>query len=353
MAIDYSEEIVVQKRLEVLKLAEELGNVTEACRRLNISRTQFYVYKQRYEMEGIDGLRDQPPIPHSHPDATPPDIEELVLKLSLEHPAWGCDRLSELLDQEAISLSSQTVQNILNRHGIGTRRDRRLKLERQYQDPVVELTADQIKFLEKQNPVFRERGNEGARPGEVLSQHMFSVGTLVHEGRVYLHAIVDTFSNYAFGILDTSKRAEAAVAVLSDYALPFFEERDLVVEAVLTNNGREFCGTETHPYEGFLATHGIEHWHSSPGKSHSSGFLARFRSIALSEFFGDVFGTRFFRSVDELQDELDIWLVYYNTVRSHQGYPNRGLSPLEIINQFLGQRETSINGKLVRNEVVA
>jgi transposase InsO family protein len=353
MTDEYSEELLIQKRLKVLKLAEELGNVTEACRRLGISRTQFYVYKQRYETQGIDGLRDQPPIHHSHPDATPPDIEDLVLQLSLNHPAWGCDRLSESLDQKYISLSSQTVQNILNRHGMGTRRDRRLKLEKRYQDPTIELTTEQIKFLEKQNPAFRERGNESSRPGEILSQYMFSVGTLVYVRRVYLHAVVDTYSNYAFGILNSSKRAEAAVAVLQNNVLPFFDKCDLIVEAVLTNNGREFCGTETHPYEQFLANNGIEHWHSRPRKPHTSGFLARFRTIVLSEFFGDVFRTRFYRNVDELQKELNTWFVYYNTVRSHQGYPNMGLSPLESINEYLGQRKRSVNSELAMNKAVA
>lgn len=336
----------------MLELAEELGNVTEACRRLGISRTQFYIYKQRYETQGPDGLRDQPPIHHTHPDATPPDIEELVLKLSLEHPAWGCDRLSDLLDQKSISLSSQTVQNILNRHGMGTRRDRRLKLEKRYQDPAVELTTDQIKFLEKQNPAFRERENESSRPGEILSQYMFSVGTLVHVGRVYLHAVVDAYSNYAFGTLNSSKRAEAAVAVLQNNVLPFFDKRDLIVEAILTNNGHEFCGTETHPYEQFLANNGIEHWHSRLGKSHTSGFLARFRTIVLSEFFSDVFRNGFYRNVDALQKELNTWLVYYNTVRSHQGYPNMGLSPLESINEYLGQRKRSANSELAMNKAV-
>lgn len=353
MTDDYSEEMVIQNRLKVLELAEELGNVTEACRKLGVSRTQFYVYKQRYEAQGLDGLRDLPPIPHSHPDATPLDIEELVLRLSLKHPAWGCDRLSELLDRKSISLSSQTVQNILNRHGMGTRRDRRLKLEERYQDPAVELTADQIKFLEKQNPAFRERGNESSRPGEILSQYMFSVGTLVYVGRVYLHTVVDTYSNYAFGILNSSKRAEEAVTVLKENVLPFFDKRDLIVEAVLTNNGREFCGTDTHPYEQFLAKNGIEHWHSRPGESQTSGFLARFRTIILSEFFADFFRTRFYRNLDELQKDLNAWLVDYNTVRPHQGYPNMGLSPLESINEYLGQRKRSVNSELAMNEATA
>jgi len=335
------EDQVVQKRLEVLQLADELGNVSEACRSLGISRTQFYVYKRRYESEGIDGLRDNPPVHHSHPNTTPQDIENQVVEYSLEHPAWGCNRLAGLLNDEDISLSSQTIQNILRRNKIGTRRDRRLMLEKRYQDEAVQLSREQTTFLEKQNPAFGERKNESRRPGEILSQYMFSIGRLVYVGRVYLHAVVDTHSNYAFAILDSSKRAETAAAVLDDTVLPFFDQRHLTVKAILTNNGREFCGTKSHPYERYLANHHIEHWHSVPGKSHTSGFLARFRSIVLAEFFGDVFRNRFYRSVADLQVDLNTWLVYYNTVRSHQGYPNRGLSPHESIGAYLAQQEAA------------
>jgi len=333
------EDQVVEKRLEVLQLANQLGNVSEACRSLGISRTQFYVYKRRYESEGIDGLRDNPPVHHSHPNTTPQDIEKQVVELSLEHPAWGCNRLARLLNEQDINLSSQTVQNILKRNKIGTRRDRRLKLEKRYQDEAVQLSKEQTTFLEKQNPAFGERKNESSRPGEILSQYMFSVGRLVYVGRVYLHAVVDTYSNYAFAILDPSKRAEAAAAALDETVLPFFDQRDLTVKAILTNNGREFCGTKSHPYERFLANRHIEHWHSTPGKSHTSGFLARFRSIVLAEFFGDVFRNRFYRSVADLQTDLNTWLVYYNTVRSHQGYPNRGLSPHESVSAYLSRQE--------------
>ncbi len=337
------EDQVVQKRLEVLQLANELGNVSEACRRLGISRTQFYVYKRRYKSKGIDGLRDNPPVHHSHPRTTPQDVENQVVALSLEHPAWGCDRLAELLEEQDINLSSQTVQNIRRRNKIGTRRDRRLKLEKLYQDPAALLSVEQTTFLEKQNPAFGERNNESSRPGEILSQYMFSIGRLVYVGRVYLHAVIDTYSNYAFAILNTSKRAEAAAAILNETVLPFFDQRELTVKAILTNNGREFCGKKSHPYERFLTKHHIEHWHSTPGTSHTSGFLARFRSIVLAEFFGDAFRNRFYRSVADLQADLNIWLVYYNTVRSHQGYPNRGLSPYESIGVYLSQREERHN----------
>lgn len=49
-------------------------------------------------------------------------------------------------------------------------------------------------------------------------------------GKVYLHTVVDTFGSYAFGVLGTSKKPEWAVSVLHNDVLPFYEERDIVVE---------------------------------------------------------------------------------------------------------------------------
>jgi len=81
-------------------------------------------------------------------------------------------------------------------------------------EKAVELTAEQAAFLEKMNPCFRERHVESGAPGELLSADTFFVGTLKGVGKVYLHAVVDTYGSYAFGFLHVSKQPEAAVAVL-------------------------------------------------------------------------------------------------------------------------------------------
>ena len=102
--------------------------------------------------------------------------------------------------------------------------------------------------MEKLNPCFRERHVESVAPGERLSADPFFVGTLKGgRGKVYLHAVVDTYGSYAFGFLHVSKQPEAAVAVLHNDVLPFYRRFDLAVKAVHTDNGREFCGTEGHP----------------------------------------------------------------------------------------------------------
>ena len=138
---------------------------------------------------------------------------------------------------------------------MGSRYDRWLALESANSDQALELTGEQVAFLERLNPCFRERHVESAAPGELLSADTFYVGTLKGVGKVYLHAVVDTYGSYAFGFLHVSKQPEAAVAVLHNEVLPFYRRLKLSVKAILTDpanpslNGREFCGSERHPYE--------------------------------------------------------------------------------------------------------
>jgi hypothetical protein len=61
--------------------------------------------------------------------------------------------------------------------------------------------------------------------------------------------VVHTCGSYAFDFLHVSKQPEAAVAVLHNDVLPFHRSLDLPAKAILTDNGRKFCGTENHPCE--------------------------------------------------------------------------------------------------------
>jgi transposase InsO family protein len=330
-----AEEKLARQRLSVLDLAQALGNVSEACRQRGVSRAQFYEYKRRFQTHGLAGLRDLPPIHKTHPFTTPPEVVERILALSMEHPAWGCSRLRDTLHLEGISVSSVTIQSILNKSGMGSRYERLLKLESQAAEQAIELTPEQVARIEKNNPCFRERHIESSRPGELLAQDTFFVGSLKGVGKVYLHVAVDTFSSYAFGFLHTSKQPEAAAAVLHNDVLPFYQERGLAVGAVLTDNGREFCGTENHPYEMYLDLNDIEHRRTRVRHPQTNGFVERFNRTVLDEFFRVAFRTRLYESVEALQTDLDTWLAYYNTERTHQGYRNMGRRPMETIEQYL------------------
>lgn len=326
---------IAKQRLSVLELAQVLGNVSSACRQRDISRTQFYEYKRRFQTHGIEGLKDLPPIHKTHPQATSQELVQKILALALEQPAYGCKRISDELAKTGALISFVTVQSILNKHQLGTKYERWLALEKRHAELAIELTADQIAFLERENPQFTQRHVESTRPGELLNQDTFFVGTLKGVGKVWLHAVVDTFSSYAFGFLFASKQPEAAVAVLHNDVLPFYQHLGITINAILTDNGLEFCGTEHHPYEVYCAFTEITHRTTKVRSPRTNGFIERFNRTVLDEFFRKAFRQTLYQSVDELQIDLDRWLLDYNTQRPHQGYRNMGRRPWETINLYL------------------
>lgn len=325
---------LAQTRLSLLQLAERLRNVSEACRRRGICRSQFYEYKRAFQEKGLDGLLDRPPIPKSFPQETPAEVRERVIGLSIEHPAWGPLRISDQLRLEGISVCPSTVRNLWIKEGLETRYKRILRLEEERNGQAVELTEEQIRLLEKANPCFRERQVESPYPGYLLSQDTFMVGVIKGVGRVYLQAVVDTYGSYAFGKLYTSKLPETAVDVLYDRVLPFYEGHGLKVEHILTDNGREYCGRPMiHPYQIFLELYDIQHRRTKVSTPRTNGFVERFNRTVLDEFFREAFRKKLYASVDELQTDLDEWLEYYNHQRPHRGYRNMGKRPIETLEE--------------------
>lgn len=340
---------LAEQRLSVLDMALVLGSVSEACKQRGMSRTQFYEWKKRFQEQGVAGLVDLPPVHKTHPQTTPEDVVERVLALSAEQPKWGCVRLSAMLRVNGINISSVTVQNILIKHGLASHYDRLLALEKRALENGIELQPEQVRWLEKNNPCFRERHVESGCPGELISQDTYYVGHLKDIGKVYMQTAVDTFGSYAFGRLYTAKLPECAAHLLHNDVLPFYRALGIPVSAVLTDNGKEFCGTENHPYELYLSLNDIEHRNTRVRRPQTNGFVERFHRTVQGEFFSPAFIKNFYPSVEALQADLDIWLVFYNTERPHLGYRNMGRRPMDTINLHLENMETT-KSETVRRE---
>jgi transposase-like protein len=142
---------LARQRMSVLELAAELGNAAEACRRRGMDRTSFYEWKRQFQTHGFAGLKDLAPIHRSHPQTTPAETVARIEELALAHPAYGCNRIEALLALEGRRVSAITVQKILNDRGLGSRHDRWLALERRNAEHAIELTGEQVAFLEKLN----------------------------------------------------------------------------------------------------------------------------------------------------------------------------------------------------------
>jgi len=318
---------LAQKRLDVLRLAERLGNAAEACRRSGVDRTSFYQWKRRYAREGLAGLRNRSPVHKSHPHTTPADVARRIMDLALAYPAHGCDRIARTLVRSTIEVSPITIQKILHKAGLGTMETRGAALEASYAAGSKKLTADQTEFLEKFNPCFRARGSEISRPGQVLCQGTFFLCRFEGLGPIYVHAVVDGFSSYAFGVLATTTRIEPAIGSLRDQALPFFARKQITVEAVLT---AKISDPSRSMLSKYLSSAGIHHRVSEADAA--NGFLERFRRIAIAELLHSLFARRIARAgIARLQREFDDWLVSYNERRRHEGYRNYGATPAEAI----------------------
>ena len=332
-------EKIARKRLTVLQLAENLGSVSEACRQSGMDRTSFYAWKKRFEEIGLEGLKDLPPIHLTHPKTTPKEVEDKILDLSLDHPGWGCIKLSDMLKLQQISVSSPTVQKILIKNNMASKYDRVMRLEERHIKEGIVLNEDQVRLIEKMNPVFSERHVESSKPGELLSQDTKLIGTLSGIGRVYLHCVVDTYGSFGFGILHTSKQPEAAVSVLYNDVLPTYKEWGIAVETILTDNGREFCGTDAHPFELFLQLNDLEHRTTRVRRPQSNGFVERFNRTVKEEFISVAFRKKLYTSVDMLQEDFDEWLYQYNYERPHRGYRNMGKRPIDTVKKFIEKKK--------------
>ena len=101
--------------------------------------------------------------------------------------------------------------------------------------------------------------------------------------------------------------------------VPFYEQHRIRLSRVLTDRGTEFCGSERHEYELYLAVEDIDHSRTKTKSPQTNGICERFHRTVLDEFYRVAFRKKIYRAVDELQADLDAWTVEYNQHRPHQG----------------------------------
>lgn len=329
-------EILAQKaarrKLNMLELAEELDNVSKACRIMGYSRQQFYEIRRDFQTYGAKGLLDKVPgAKGPHPNRLPEELENLILDYSLKQPTHGPVRVAQNLVLQGHKVSSGGVRGVWSRHDMLTRHQRLLRLEEAHQQTLIELTEDQIRLLERFDPEYRDRHIEADFTGQLVGMDTFTVGSLKGVGRVYMQTVLDCHSRYAWGRLFTSKIPVTAVQTLNNFVLPFFEEHNVKIQTVLTDNGREYCGRpDKHPFELFLQLEDIEHRTTQIRRPQSNGYVERMHRTLLDEHFRIKGRTKFYETVDEMQIDLDEFLAFYNAERPHQGRNMNGRRPLEV-----------------------
>jgi transposase InsO family protein len=334
---------LIKRKLSILELAEYLKNVSQACKINGVSRQHFYDIKKAYDEHGIEGLKEKSRRKPCIKNRVAPEVEEAVVNMAYEYPAYGQARASNELRRNGILVSSGGVRSIWQRHNLETFKKRLAALEEKSAKEGIVYTEAQIQALET---VKRAREShpdeiETEHSGYLISQDTFYVGYMKGVGRIYQQTVVDTYSSVAFAKVYTGKIPVTAADTLNDRVLPFFEEHEVPVLRVLTDRGTEFCGSpDKHPYELYLQLNDIEHTKTKVKSPQTNGICERFHQTVLNEFYRVTFRKKLYTGLDTLQEDLDEYMDKYNNERTHQGKRCKGRTPME----------TFIEGKELYNQ---
>ncbi len=273
---------------EFVTLARKEGaNIRELCRRYTISPPTAYELLDRYAREGDSGLAERSRRPHTSPTRTPAEMEQAVVALREEHPAWGGRTIREVLVRSGYRSvpSPSTITAILRRNGciVGGERPRR----------------DGQRF-------------EHPHPND-LWQMDFKGHFPTGAGRCHPLTVLDDHSRFALGLQAcANERTETVRECLTSlfrlYGLP---------ECMLMDNGSPWGNDAEHPRTPltvWLMRLGIRVSHGRPYHPQTQGKAERFHRTLKAE----VLQGRRFADLPSCQVAFDLWRGVYNRERPHQ-----------------------------------
>jgi transposase InsO family protein len=283
-------------RLRLCSRIAEGWTVAAAAESMNISRQCAHKWWRRFQLEGLDGLRDRSSRPHRSPNQTPARLERRIVALRQSRKI-GPARLAGI-----VGVPASTVHRVLVRHGCNRLRwmdrttgrvIRRIETSR-----TGELVHIDVKKLARIPPGGGHRVH--GRKASVLHKRV---------GYTHIHTAIDAYSRLAYSEFAGPENTVNCVAFL-ERAIVWFAERGITIERLLTDNGN---GYRSRKWKHLCAQLGIRHTRTRPYHPATNGKVERFNRTLLDEWAY----ARSWTSDAQRARTLDRWLHRYNHHRYH------------------------------------
>lgn len=318
-------QIMFDRRVRLLDLAAELGNVSAACRHLGVSRTRYYEWSRLASERGIDALWPKDRRRPAQPNETPTHVTADLLALAVVEPTLGCRQYADRLAELGFVVSKSTVHKILADYHLSRRCERVARAA-----AVAALSGLAIEPAARDDAEPFGFCHWAARPGDLVAADSFYVGHLKGVGKVYQLTAVDTCTRWAVAQIVLGPLNAAHAVAFVDRCRRVMRRLGIPLRAVLTDNGPEYAAAD---FARHLADLGIGHTRTPPRSPNHNAVVERFQGTMLQECWRPAFHRRRFGSTRQLQSEADAWLIRYNTRRhNHSNYMN-GRRPIDILNQ--------------------
>jgi len=263
---------------------------------VGVARHSLYDWKRRFEAEGPAGLMDRP---RGGPRGS--RLEEItkrtILMLKEQNPAWGCQRISDMLARgPALPASPGAVARVLHEAG----------------------------YTLEEDPSHRHpdkpREFERAKPNQLWQTDLFTFMLKRQNRRVHMTAFMDDHSRFVvgYGLYATASGAlvlEVLRAAIASYGAP---------EEILTDNGSQYVtwrGKSVFTRE--LEKRGIQQVVASPRRPQTLGKVERFWGTLWRECVE----TAVFIDLEDARKRIGLFIDSYNFQRTHQGI--EGLVPAD------------------------
>ena len=314
------EDIVYDRRVQLIEYAAKIDNVAEACRVFGVSRKSYYEWLKKAEQYGLSALLPRERRKPHQPNAMGSEEVAVILSEAIARPTLGARSLLRHLKTRGVDRSASGVAKVLRRHHLGTARARVAAL--------ASLTAAETGQITDQ----ALEGPFGfcmyaSAPGEVVSLDTFYVGRLKGVGAVWQLTAVDVATRIAVVQLIVGDKTAAVAAAFLDHLKKTLRKQGITLSGVLSDNGPEFTGKAFKTHAAHL---GLVHHRIPPRSPNHNSVCERFHGTVLREFFRPHFHRGRVDDIALLDRSLQAWVLDYNHHRPNHGDYMAGRTPLQV-----------------------